>query len=139
MTDKKQNCSNCGIEVGYFGRYPKYICGVCVEKITDKEGSSLAFYNTDFPGVGCQGYYIDVNPIEKYKSNICFIGNQEFFAEEGRFGGIVIQKKKINNNEHKQNRIHKRRQVFARKIQKNSRAVAKIIILQEGFNTPTVP
>lgn len=51
------------------------------------------FYNSHFGGYGCQGYYVETEPKEKYDSNICYIGDEEYYAEEARFGGIVIQKK----------------------------------------------
>jgi len=89
----KQFCSNCGQPVNYNSRYPKYICKNCVKLITDKRGRRIAFSNTQLLGYGCQGYYIDVEPNKKYDSDICFIKETMFFAQEARFGGIVIQKK----------------------------------------------
>lgn len=89
----KQYCSNCGNERSFSARYPKCICGNCYDLTTDKNGRKVTFYNTELMVHGCQGYFVDVEPKEKYDSNICYIGDDEFYAEEARFGGIVIQKK----------------------------------------------
>lgn len=87
-----QFCSNCNQPVNYSSRYPKYICQDCVKLLTDKDGRKVAFYNTELLGYGCQGYYIDVEPHEEFDSTTCFIQDTMFFAQEARFGGIVIQK-----------------------------------------------
>ena len=88
-------CSNCGIEMGLGlnHRYPKSICGTCVKEVTDLDGRKVKFYNTHIGGYGCQGYYSGTNRKEKYNSNLCYINGREFYAEEARFGGIVIQLK----------------------------------------------
>jgi DNA-directed RNA polymerase subunit RPC12/RpoP len=94
VRDKTQKCSNCGTEVDYFPRYPSYLCFECMEKVTDKDGRPLEFDNTELMGAGCQGYYLDVSPTEKYNSDTCYIDGVEYYAQEMKFGGIVIQRKK---------------------------------------------
>ena len=89
----KQYCSNCKKEIGFQQRYPKLICGECLSKITDKNNRLVEFFNTEGLGYGCQGYYCETQQKEKYNSDICFLEGKEYFAEEGRFGGIVIQLK----------------------------------------------
>ncbi|MPS74902.1 MAG: hypothetical protein E2590_17360 [Chryseobacterium sp.] len=89
----KQFCSNCNSKIGFTQRYPKTICNNCRNKLTDKDGRKVEFYNTEALGSGCQGYYSDTNQNEKYNSTICYLINKEYFADEGRFGGIVIQLK----------------------------------------------
>ena len=89
----KQYCSNCKTPVRYNPRYSNYICRNCHQLITDKSGRKNSFYNTELLGHGCQGYYLDKEPKEKYNSNLCYIGEKVFYAEEARFGGIVIQRK----------------------------------------------
>lgn len=89
--EDKQFCPNCRESVKKNLRYPKYLCRNCVKLITDENGRKLVFYNTHILGYGCQGYYVDRTQREKYNSNICFIRTQKYFAEEARFGGIVIQ------------------------------------------------
>ncbi|GIJ95211.1 hypothetical protein [Capnocytophaga stomatis] len=72
-TEHKQWCSNCYKEVSYYGRYPKYICKDCASKEKfDKNGNLI-----DDVEVEC----------------VCFIDGKEYFAEEARFGGMVIQRK----------------------------------------------
>ena len=89
----KQFCSNCKKETGFSQRYPKSICRDCYIDLTSLEGRKVAFFNTEAIGYGCQGYYSDTKQKEKYDSSSCFINGKEFFAEEARFGGIVIQLK----------------------------------------------
>ena len=91
--DIKHFCSNCRMEVGETRRYPKRICSECQDKITSIDGRKVEFFNTGILGTGCQGYYSFTNQKEIYDSVSCYINNKEFFAEEGRFGGIVIQLK----------------------------------------------
>jgi hypothetical protein len=88
-------CSNCGIEMGLGlnQRYPKSICGICSKEVTDIDERNVEFYNTQIGGNGCQGYYSGTGQKEKYDSNLCYINGKEFYAEEARFGGIVIQLK----------------------------------------------
>ncbi|MFH1196843.1 MAG: hypothetical protein V1720_14170 [bacterium] len=99
ISEHKQFCPNCGKSVTHSSRYPKYICHNCKKLITDKNGKSVVFYNTELLGYGCQGYYCDNAQNEKYNSNICFIRDKKFFAQEARFGGIVIQEMNKSNNE----------------------------------------
>jgi hypothetical protein len=91
--DFKQYCSNCRKEIGLMRRYPKRICSECTEKITSIDGRKVEFFNTELMGTGCQGYYSFTNQKENYDSVSCYINNREFCAEEGRFGGIIIQLK----------------------------------------------
>ena len=88
-----QFCSNCKNETGFFQRYPKRICKDCYSKTTDFKGKNVEYFNTEALGSGCQGYYVGTEQKEKYNSEICYINGKEFLAEEGRFGGIVIQLK----------------------------------------------
>ncbi len=97
-TELKQWCSNCYEEVYFQGRYPKYICGNCSNKeITDKNGNLLEFSNLGFSGgfkiikKNREGVIIEENEDEEFCD--CLIDGKEFFAEEARFGGIVIQLK----------------------------------------------
>lgn len=82
-----QLCPNCLSKVSYSARYPSYICNNCKNLLTDKKGRKVSFSNVSMSG-GCQGYYVDNG--KKYNKENCFIGEREFFAQEARFGGIVI-------------------------------------------------
>ena len=89
----KTYCSNCGKEKGFDQRYPKSICHTCSLQITDLNGKKVEFFNSHITGSGYQGYYFGTGQKEKYDSELCYINGKEFYAEEARFGGIVIQLK----------------------------------------------
>jgi hypothetical protein len=94
----KQWCSNCKKEVRFNGRYPKYICRDCASKdIFALSGEEVRFCNIDFAG-GLRIRYVDNNDnvIREDETQIscdCIIDNKLFYAQEARFGGVVIQKK----------------------------------------------
>jgi hypothetical protein len=97
-TEIKQWCSNCLKEVYYQARYPKYICSECASKNKyDKLGNLLEFSNLGFSGGfkitynDASGNTIREDDTQEYCE--CMIDNKMFFAQEARFGGIVIQKK----------------------------------------------
>jgi hypothetical protein len=72
-TELKQWCSNCYKEVYYQARYPKYICRECTTKDKfDKNGNLVDDTRDEYE------YIID---------------GKEYFAQEARFGGTVIQRK----------------------------------------------
>lgn len=87
----KQFCPNCKNEIGFNPRYPKALCRNCFSELTDTNGRKVEFFTLDY---GCQGYFKNTEQQEKYNSDVCFIDDKEFLAEEARFGGIVIQLKK---------------------------------------------
>ena len=87
----KQVCSNCKKEKIFSQRYPKSICQECYSETTDLKNRKVEFFNTEALGSGCQGFYVGTEQKEKYNSDLCYITGKEFFAEEARFGGIVIQ------------------------------------------------
>jgi hypothetical protein len=98
QTELKQWCSNCLKEVIYQARYPKYICSDCASKDKlDSKGNLLEFSNLGFSG-GFKITYMDIkgNTIredDRQDYCDCIIDGHMFFAQEARFGGIVIQKK----------------------------------------------
>jgi hypothetical protein len=91
MAEPKQYCGNCGCEVPFFARYPRYICRDCYKFLCDRDGRRVLYSNTHPLGYGCQGYYADSEWEETYDSPYCYIGNKRFYAQEARFGGIVVQ------------------------------------------------
>ncbi len=97
-TELKQWCSNCYKEVYYQVRYPKYICSECASKNKyDKRGNLLEFYNQSITG-GFRITYVDSkgNTIREDDTRDyceCIIDDKLFFAQEAKFGGVVIQKK----------------------------------------------
>ena len=90
----KSYCSGCMKEFDFTDRYPKSICADCKQKVTDKNGRKVEYFNTEALGYGCQGYYVGTEQKEKYESDLCYIDEKEYFAEEAYSGGIVIQ---LNN------------------------------------------
>lgn len=94
----KQWCANCSKSVSYYGRYPKYICQECASKDAyDKDGNILEFSNLGISGgfkattKNKQGEIIKENRTDQFCD--CIIDGKLFFAQEARFGGIVIQLK----------------------------------------------
>ncbi len=88
MTNHK--CPICNIEFEFTARYPKCVCKDCYKLAAGKDGRKLSFYNLNLSG-GCEAIYQDTKKI--YDSHICYINGIECFADEARFGGIVIEVK----------------------------------------------
>jgi hypothetical protein len=86
MKDKDKNCPICSIKMYHSDRYPNMICNECCEKTTDDKDEPIYFYNKDASG----GFY---SLVGKKKGNIheCLVGDHKCYADEARFGGIVIQ------------------------------------------------
>ncbi len=85
-----QYCPICNKEVTPNPRYPNYVCGECAEKATASDGRKLEFANATLLGTGYVARYVDTQ--EVYESNICYINQVKCWADEARFGGIVIEK-----------------------------------------------
>lgn len=90
METKTHNCPICKTKLDFNKRYPNYLCYECSEKATDINGRKLAFGNISIGG-GFEAIYIDTKEI--YNSHICYVDNIECYADEARFGGIVLEKK----------------------------------------------
>lgn len=86
----KYHCPICKVELEPIPRYPSYVCGNCAQEASDEAGRLLKFYNIDSSG-GYIAKYVDTN--EEYESHICYINAIKCYANEARFGGIVIVKK----------------------------------------------
>jgi len=82
-------CPICKVALQAYERYPNYICPSCASKATDKHGRLLCFGNINLSG-GFEAFYLDNK--KKYDSHICYINGIECYADEARFGGIVIEK-----------------------------------------------
>lgn len=92
-----QFCPKCGKRVFYFPRYPKSLCNDCCDysKFVDKDGYRLDFSNQGFGGGFVVYYYKNDELIKKTINEfqkIFIMDNEEYVAEEARFGGIAIQK-----------------------------------------------
>ena len=86
---KKHSCPICSIPLVEYERYPLYVCLECSNNVTDIKGKRLAFCNVDLTG-GFSAKYIDSG--RNYNSHTCYIEGIECYADEARFGGIVVQK-----------------------------------------------
>ena len=87
--NNKHSCPLCGTPLAEYERYPWYVCPKCASKVTDINGRRLVFYNLDFSG-DFSAKYNDTGEI--YNSHTCYIECIECYADEARFGGIVVQK-----------------------------------------------
>ena len=85
---KKQVCPIFQEETIADPRYPNYLCYNCSDAVTTKNGESIIFYNVDFSG-GIIAHFTGADRV--YKSQECYINNIKCYAQEARFGGIVIQ------------------------------------------------
>lgn len=65
------------------------VCHECSHKTTDEKGNPVHYNNTNGLGHGCEASYVDKG--EKYECDICYIKGIKCKAEEGYFGGIVVQ------------------------------------------------
>tara|TARA_R110002050_G_scaffold300534_1_gene470365 strand:+ start:251 stop:979 length:729 start_codon:yes stop_codon:yes gene_type:complete len=94
-TNEKLNsiyqCPICKTDLQPSTKYPNYVCSDCVNKASDKQGQPLSFGNIDMGG-GFEAFYTETN--KKHDSHICYIEGIECFADEEKFGGIVIEVKK---------------------------------------------
>lgn len=83
---KNKNCPICDKNMIYYDRYPKMVCQLCSENTLTQEGENIKFYNIDHSG----GFISIVNDV-KGEIHDCYINNRKCYADEARFGGIVIQ------------------------------------------------
>ncbi len=83
-----QKCPICLKQINKNRRYPLYVCNDCKAKATDEDDRPLKFHNESLSG-GFLGFYSDTD--EEYNSHICYIDGVRCWADEARFGGIVIE------------------------------------------------
>lgn len=89
----KNKCPICGNLSEYIERYANYVCKNCTAIATDFDGELLEFFNLDMGG-GYQSNYKNSKQI--YDSHVCYINGIKCYADEARFGGIVV---KLFNND----------------------------------------
>ena len=94
-TNTIHKCPLClGIMTYYLDRYPKMICHKCANgdngKIIDNFGNDVSFSNIDIYG-GFASHHKINNEIVYKTDHICWINTVKCYANEMRFGGIVIQ------------------------------------------------
>jgi len=88
MPQNQQFCPICHKPVPQFARYPRYLCLECASRAKSKDGRLLKFSNIDMTG-GFIAEYADTG--ELYPSHECYVDGILCYADEGHFGGIVIQ------------------------------------------------
>lgn len=88
MPTKTQTCPICQRRVPPVERYPRYLCEGCASEARCRDGRPLAFSNVGIWG-GFRAAYADTG--EPYEDHLCFVRGIRCWADEARFGGIVIQ------------------------------------------------
>ncbi len=88
LTPNTQFCPVCSKPVIPDPRYPRHVCRECVEKACSKDGRALTFFNLGIGG-GFGAEYTETG--KPYLSHDCYIDGVKCFADEARFGGIVIE------------------------------------------------
>ena len=81
-------CPICGVALAYVPRYPRYVCAPCAERTVDKNGLRVKFFNLSLSG-GVGGQYADSGA--PYDAHECFIDGIACWADEAKFGGIVVE------------------------------------------------
>lgn len=82
-------CPICAAPVEPMSRYPRYVCERCAGRATSAEGRPLAFFNEGFSGGFIPMYADTQQPYEG--GHDCWIDGIRCYADEHRFGGIVIE------------------------------------------------
>ena len=73
-------------------RYPAALCPACVERLVDREGRTVALFNTDPLGHGLRiAAGIDAVEGTAAETLPLFCDGVECRAREARFGGVVVQ------------------------------------------------
>lgn len=81
-------CPICSTPVAHSLRYPRAVCKNCSDKACNIQGQKLMFFNLSISG-GFRAMVADTK--QEYPSHICYIEGKQCWADEARFGGIVIQ------------------------------------------------
>ena len=82
------NCPLCKTDIIKSSRYPKRLCCECSEKTYTEKDEKIDFYNDGLEG----GFYSLLNNV-KGEIHECYVNNIKCYADEGRFGGIIINYK----------------------------------------------
>ena len=91
---REQQCPICENTVPFQGRYPNYVCRDCIEEAppVNSDGRRISYTNVGVHG-GIQSL-VDGSAEWRQDSDCeadCYVKGRQCRAEEGRFGGIVIQ------------------------------------------------
>lgn len=83
-----QACPICGTTVNENLRYPRYLCATCSANVTDAEGRELRLFRRSPDGRFAASYE---ESGETYDSHEVYVMGIRCWADEARFGGIVVQ------------------------------------------------
>ena len=85
-------CPICGTEQPEVPRYPGYLCRECVGRAATADGRTLSLVNTSLMG-GFAARYADNGELAEEESvtHIVYVDGTRSWADEARFGGIVVQ------------------------------------------------
>ena len=82
-------CPICASALEPMSRYPRYVCERCTIRAKSVEGRPLEFFNEGLSG-GFVALYADTQ--QPYDGgHDCWIDGIRCYADEHRFGGIVIE------------------------------------------------
>ena len=84
MTNKK--CLICEKEMLHSERYPNMICPRMCWTDINQRWRNIKFYNK-----GHNGGFISIVNNNQCEIHECYINNHKCYADETRFGGIVVQ------------------------------------------------
>ena len=83
-----QPCPICKAPQPEDPRYPNHLCEPCVQRAKSEDGRALRFGNTSFGG-GFEATYADTGEI--HEGHRCWVDGVACWADEARFGGVVVQ------------------------------------------------
>jgi hypothetical protein len=86
--EKLQACPICSVQQTAVPRYPHYLCQECAALAKDEAGNPLQFFNESAGGGFIARYAGSGKP---RNSHVCFVNGVRCWADEARFGGIVLQ------------------------------------------------
>jgi hypothetical protein len=84
-------CPICQTLMSYSERYPKALCNAHYDECIDIEGRKVTYSNEGFHGGFVSEHFVNDNLVETAKDGCCAVRGVICFAQEARFGGIVIQ------------------------------------------------
>ena len=84
---EETNCPICNQLRVTSKRYPNKICDKCCNNCLTKNNEKIRFFNIDYTG----GFVSIVNN-KQGEEHDCYVNKIKCYADEARFGGIVISK-----------------------------------------------
>lgn len=86
-TPDEKPCPICEAPSVASARYPQQLCPACVHEAVDRNGNSVRFYNTSLSG----GFEAHSSNGKVSDEHACWVRGVRCYADEGHFGGIVIE------------------------------------------------